>query len=67
MLRLSALVGIYKSLKLYFDDEIARRWIALPNKGPLFSGARPIDTMIDGGLPQFLQVRTYLDALRGGL
>ncbi|TNC71469.1 MbcA/ParS/Xre antitoxin family protein, partial [Rubellimicrobium roseum] len=66
LLRLSAVVGIYKALKLYFSDPIARRWITLPNDGPLFNGERPIDTMIREGLPQFLQVRTYLDALRGG-
>jgi uncharacterized protein (DUF2384 family) len=66
MLRLSAVVGIYKALKLYWSDPIARRWVSLPNQGPLFEGARPIDAMIQGGLPQVLQVRTYLDALRGG-
>lgn len=67
MLRLSAVIGIYKALKLYFSDPLANRWISLPNTGPLFGGARPIDTMIDGGLPQFLAVRSYLDALRGGM
>lgn len=66
MLRLSAVVGIYKALKLYWSDPLARRWVSLPNQGPLFEGARPIDVMIQGGLPQVLQVRTYLDALRGG-
>jgi uncharacterized protein (DUF2384 family) len=66
LLRLSATVGIYKALKLYFSDPIARRWMTLPNEGPLFGGERPVDTMIREGLPQFLQIRTYLDALRGG-
>ena len=66
MLRLSAVVGIYKSLELYFGVPISRRWITLPNAGPLFGGIAPLDTMIEGGLPQFLQVRAYLDALRGG-
>lgn len=66
LLRLSALIGIYKALALYFDEEVAQRWIGLPNQGPLFNGARPVDTMIEDGLPQFLRVRTYLDALRGG-
>jgi hypothetical protein len=66
LLRLSALVGIYKALVLYFGDEIAPRWMTLPNRGPLFEGARPVDTMIADGLPQFLRVRKYLDALRGG-
>jgi len=66
LLRLSALIGIYKSLELYFAEQLARTWFARPNTGPLFSGARPIDTAIDGGLPQILAIRTYLDALRGG-
>lgn len=66
LLRLSALIGIYKALKLYFDDTIARRWMTLPNRGPLFGGTRPIDVLTEDGLPQFLQVRSYLDALRGG-
>jgi len=66
MLRLSALIGIYKALKLYFSDPIAGRWMTLPNDGPLFNGARPVDTLIGEGLPQFLRVRNYLDALRGG-
>lgn len=66
MLRLSAVIGIYKALKLYFSDPIAVRWMSLPNDGPLFNGARPVDTLIAEGLPQFLRVRNYLDALRGG-
>ncbi|MEK1886937.1 MAG: MbcA/ParS/Xre antitoxin family protein [Phyllobacterium sp.] len=66
MLRISATVGIYKSLKLYFGDPIADEWVRLPNQGPVFYGQRPIDTLIQDGLPQFLRVRNYLDALRGG-
>ncbi len=66
LLRLSAVIGIYKSLELYFSEQIARTWVTRPNTGPLFSGARPVDTVIEGGLPQILAVRTYLDALRGG-
>lgn len=67
MLRLSALVGLYKSLELYFNPPIARRWVKLPNRGPEFDGQRPVDAMIDGGLPKILRVRTYVDALRGGV
>lgn len=66
MLRLSAVIGIYKALELYFSDPLARTWLTRPNRGPLFGGARPVDTAIDGGLPQILAIRTYLDALRGG-
>ena len=66
LLRLSALVGIYKSLELYFSEPLARTWPTRANTGPLFGGGRPVDTAIDGGLPQILNIRTYLDALRGG-
>lgn len=66
LLRLSAVIGIYKSLELYFSGALAKTWFTRPNTGPLFGGARPIDTVIEGGLPQILAVRTYLDALRGG-
>jgi len=66
LLRLSAVIGIYKALELYFAAPLAQNWFTRPNTGPLFGGARPIDTAIDGGLPQILAVRTYLDALRGG-
>jgi hypothetical protein len=67
MLRLGALVGLYKSLELYFGPPIARDWVRLPNRGPEFDGARPVDAMIAGGLPKILRVRTYADALRGGV
>jgi len=63
LLRLSAIVGIYKALKLYFSEEISAQWVTLPNNGPLFCGARPIDIMISDGLPAILSVRHYLDDL----
>lgn len=66
MLRLSALIGIYKALQLYFSNPIADRWISLANQGPLFRGLKPVDSLIGEGLPQFIAVRNYLDALRGG-
>tara|TARA_A100001391_G_scaffold203286_1_gene195193 strand:- start:6248 stop:6850 length:603 start_codon:yes stop_codon:yes gene_type:complete len=61
MLRLSALIGIYRSLELYFNTPIARSWILLPNQGPLFLGAKPLDVMIADGLPALLTTRQYLD------
>ncbi|SOE18515.1 uncharacterized protein DUF2384 [Hoeflea halophila] len=67
MLRLSALVGLYKSLQLYFNEPIAGGWVKLPNRGPEFDGARPVDAMIAGGLPKIMRVRSYVDALRGGV
>jgi hypothetical protein len=67
MLRLSGLVGLYKSLELYFSPPLSRAWVRMPNAGPEFDGARPVDAMIRGGLPKILTVRAYVDALRGGV
>lgn len=65
--RISALVGIFKGLRLLFSLPLADEWIRLANKGPLFNDRRPLDIMIEGGIPAMLDVRRYVDALRGGL
>ena len=65
--RISALVGIFKGLRLLFSEQLADEWVRLPNKGPLYGGRRPVDAMIEGGIPKLLQVRQHIDALRGGL
>jgi hypothetical protein len=46
---------------------MADRWPRLENKGPLFARMSPIASMLKGGIPQMLDVRRYVDALRGGL
>jgi uncharacterized protein (DUF2384 family) len=65
--RISALVGIFKGLRLLFSESLADEWVRLPNKGPLYQGRRPLDVMIEGGIPKMLEVRRHIDALRGGL
>jgi hypothetical protein len=65
--RLSALVGIFKGLRLLFSEPLSDEWVRLPNKGPLYRGRRPLDVMIEGGIPAMLEVRRHIDALRGGL
>ncbi len=65
--RVSALVGIYKGLHLLFVDETADEWARRPNSGPLFDRETPIRAMIEGGIPRMLDVRRYIDAVRGGL
>lgn len=67
LLRLSALIGLYKALHLYFSDTLADRWPKLPNTGPLFRGASPVAFMAAGALPAIMQARDYADALRGGV
>jgi len=65
--RVSALVGMFKGLHLLFADAMADKWPQLANKGPLFEGKRPIDAVIEGGIPRMLEVRRYIDAVRGGI
>jgi hypothetical protein len=65
--RISALFGIYKGLRLLFSEPLCDDWVRLPNRGPLYRGRRPIDAMIEGGIPKMLEVRRHIDALRGGL
>jgi hypothetical protein len=65
--RVSAIVGIFKGLRLLFSEPLSDEWIRLPNKGPLYGGRRPLDVMIEGGIPKMLEVRRHIDALRGGL
>ena len=65
--RISALVGIYKGLHLLFADSTADEWIRRANSGPLFNRETPIEAMIEGGIPRMLEVRSYIDAVRGGL
>ena len=67
MTRISALTGIYKGLHLLFADAMADRWPVLENSGPLFDRRSPVGAMIDGGIPLMLDVRRYVDAVRGGL
>jgi hypothetical protein len=65
--RVSALIGIFKALRLLFSEPLCDDWVRLPNKGPLYGGRRPLDAMIAGGIPTLLEVRRHVDALRGGL
>lgn len=65
--RVSALVGIYEGLHLMFADTMADEWPVLPNTGPFFKGMSPVAAMKAGGIPKMLDVRRYIDAVRGGL
>jgi hypothetical protein len=65
--RISALIGIFKGLHLLFADEMADRWPRLANTGPLFQNLTPIEAMRRGGIPLMIDIRRYVDALRGGL
>jgi hypothetical protein len=65
--RVSATAGVFKGLALLFADDMAERWPRLANTGPLFDRRTPIEAMIEGGIPRMIEVRRYVDAVRGGL
>ena len=65
--RISAMIGIYKGLHLIFADKMADRWVRLRNSGPLFANLTPIEAMLEHGIPGMVEIRLYVDALRGGL
>lgn len=64
--RVSYLVGIFKALNILYSEELADRWMQLPNKNRIFGGDTPLAYLIRGGLPAFQTVRRLLDARRGG-
>lgn len=65
--RISLLLGIFKGLRLVFSPPLADEWIKLPNRNSVLGGQRPLDKMIEGGIPAMLEVRRLIDGLRGGL
>ena len=65
--RASALIGIFKGLHLLFANDLADRWPGLENRAPVFDRRSPVRAMIEGGIPRMLEIRQYIDALRGGL
>lgn len=67
LIRISLVIGIYKALHiLYPDDNLADRWVKLPNDNPLFSGKPALSVMIDIGIDGLYKVRRLLDSRRGG-
>jgi hypothetical protein len=65
--RISVMTGIFKGLRILFSLPLADQWVRRPNRDPIFAGRTPLDAMIAGGIPKMLEVRAYIDALRGGL
>jgi len=65
--RISYLVGIYKALHILYGDDLADRWVAMPNTNVIFGGRTPLAFMLGGGIPALQTVRQLLDARRGGV
>ena len=64
--RISYVVGIYKALHILLPGKLADDWVAQPNDNFLFHGQTPLDYMVRAGIPGLQQVRSLVDAARGG-
>jgi hypothetical protein len=66
--RISYLLGIHKALRLLFSRHEASvtDWVRKPNDAPPFGGRSALDRMLSGNVADLYEVRTYLDAQRGG-
>ena len=66
LVRISYLIGIFKSLNILYSERLADQWMQLPNTNPIFAGRTPLDYILRGGTPAMEMVRRLLDARRGG-
>jgi len=64
--RISYIVGIYKALHILLPDTLADQWISQANENILFGGQTPLEYIVKAGIPGLHQVRSLLDAARGG-
>lgn len=67
LLRVSYLIGIFKSLNILHKESLADEWVHLPNTNRIFAGTTPLAYMMRGGTPAMQIVRQLLDARRGGI
>lgn len=63
--RISYLIGIFKALNILHGQDLADRWMQLPNSNRIFNGSTALAYLIRGGLPAFQTLRRLLDARRG--
>jgi uncharacterized protein (DUF2384 family) len=64
--RVSLLLGIYKGLRVLFEDsQQATTWIDRPNTLPPFNGRRPRELMTSGDFMALASVRRFVDYWRG--
>ena len=65
--RIGLVIGLYNTLHSCFGKERADRWVTAPNRLPMFHGRKPVDAMVEGGLPMMDKTRRYADELLGGM
>jgi hypothetical protein len=63
--KLGMMIGIYRRLRIMYSERFAHAWVKLPNTNPLFGGKRPVDFMIEGGIPSMAKVASLLEGRIG--
>lgn len=66
LMRISLLIGIFKALNILHNQELADKWMQLPNKNSIFTGKTPLEYLKKGGIPAMQVLRKLLDARRAG-
>lgn len=66
LMRISLLIGIFKALNILHSQDLADKWMQLPNKNPILTGKTPLEYLKKGGIPAMEILRKLLDARRGG-
>ncbi len=66
--RISAVLGIHQALRILFEtDEEGVDWLRGAHRAPTFGGGPPMALLTNGTQDGLMQVRRYLDAMRGGI
>ena len=65
--RIGLVIGLYDTLHSCFGEERADRWVTAPNRLPMFHGRKPVDAMVEEGLPMMKKARCYADELLGDM
>jgi len=63
LIRLSYIIGIYKSLQTLFSNELAIQWIH--NENTLIDNKPPLEYMLSGQIHALSDIRHYLDNAEG--
>lgn len=66
LLRISAVLALYKALAVLFDEAEAIAWLREPHDAPVFGGEPPLALMTGGPLQDLLIVHRYAAALCAG-
>ena len=65
LMRIGSVIAIHDALHSCFGEKMANRWATAPNRLPMFHGRRPVDAMIEEGLPMMKKAQSLTYRLLG--